>query len=119
MSDEQGRELKVSRRSFIKGLGTGAAGAAVLGGGAALERAHEAEAASPHAGSMGPGPVRITLNINGQARTAQVEPRTTLLNTLRNNLDLTGAKLVCDRGSCGACTVHVAGFPAPCTMQPA
>src|SRR5207244_5123029 len=77
MSDEQGRG-KVSRRSFIKGLGTGAAGAAVLGGGAALERADEAgAAAAAHRGSAGPGPVRITLNINGQARTAQVEPRTT------------------------------------------
>jgi len=118
MSDEQGRGLKVSRRSFIKGLGTGAAGAAVLGGGAALERAHEADAASaPHGESLGPGPVRITLHINGQTRTTQVEPRTTLLNALRNHLDLTGAKLVCDRGSCGACTVHVDGKPVYSCMM--
>jgi aerobic-type carbon monoxide dehydrogenase small subunit (CoxS/CutS family) len=117
MSDEQGRAVRVSRRSFIKGLGTGAAGAAVLGGGTALERAHEAEAAAAHGGSAGPGQVKITLNINGQARTAQVEPRTTLLNTLRNNLDLTGAKLVCDRGSCGACTVHLDGKPVYSCMM--
>src|SRR5438309_257346 len=100
MSDEQGREVKVSRRSFIKGLGTGAAGAAVLGGGAVLERGDAAEAAA--SGHVGPGPTRFTLTINGQARQVQAEPRTTLLNALRNNLDLTGAKLVCDRGSCGA-----------------
>src|SRR5947208_9376250 len=108
---------KVSRGSFITGLGTGAAGAAVLGGGAALERADEAGAAAAHGGSAGPGTVRLTLNINGQARTAQVEPRTTLLNTLRNNLDLTGAKLVCDRGSCGACTVHLDGKPVYSCMM--
>jgi aerobic-type carbon monoxide dehydrogenase small subunit (CoxS/CutS family) len=47
----------------------------------------------------------------------QVEPRTTLLNTLRNHLDLTGAKLVCDRGSCGACTVHVDGKPVYSCMM--
>lgn len=118
MSDEQGRGARVSRRSFIKGLGTGAAGAAVLGGGAALERAHEADAAgAAQSGAIGPGPVRVTLNINGQTRAAQVEPRTTLLNTLRNNLDLTGAKLVCDRGSCGACTVHVDGKPVYSCMM--
>jgi aerobic-type carbon monoxide dehydrogenase small subunit (CoxS/CutS family) len=114
MSDEQGREFKVSRRSFIKGLGTGAAGAAVLGGGAVLER-DEAEAAS--SAQAGPGPARFTLNINGQARQVQAEPRTTLLNVLRNNLDLTGAKLVCDRGSCGACTVHVDGKPVYSCMM--
>jgi xanthine dehydrogenase YagT iron-sulfur-binding subunit len=118
MSDEQGRGIRVSRRSFMKGLGSGAAGAAVLGGGAVLERAHEADAAgSAHGEAVGPGPVRISLNINGQAHTAQVEPRTTLLNTLRNNLDLTGAKLVCDRGSCGACTVHVDGKPVYSCMM--
>jgi xanthine dehydrogenase YagT iron-sulfur-binding subunit len=118
MSDEQSRGIRVSRRSFMKGLGTGAAGAAVLGGGAVLERAHEADAAgAPRAGALGPGPVRITLQINGKPQTAQVEPRTTLLNALRNNLDLTGAKLVCDRGSCGACTVHVDGKPVYSCMM--
>ena len=49
----------------------------------------------------------VTLNINGRSYKATVEPRTTLLDTLRNQLDLTGAKRVCDRGTCGACTVIV------------
>jgi aerobic-type carbon monoxide dehydrogenase small subunit (CoxS/CutS family) len=116
MSDEQGRGSKVSRRSFIKGLGTGAAGAAVLGGGA-LENGSEAEAAAAAGGRTGPGPARFTLNINGENRALQIEPRTTLLNALRNHLDLTGAKLVCDRGSCGACTVHVDGKPVYSCMM--
>jgi xanthine dehydrogenase YagT iron-sulfur-binding subunit len=57
----------------------------------------------------GPGKVPIALNINAKKYTAEVEPRTTLLDTLRNELELTGAKRVCDRASCGACTVIVDG----------
>ena len=53
----------------------------------------------------GPGKVPITLNINKKRYTAEVEPRMTLLDTLRADLELTGAKRVCDRGTCGACTV--------------
>jgi xanthine dehydrogenase YagT iron-sulfur-binding subunit len=53
----------------------------------------------------GPGKVPITLSINKKRHTAEVEPRMTLLDTLRNELELTGAKRVCDRGTCGACTV--------------
>lgn len=117
MSDEQSRGVRVSRRSFIKGLGTGAAGAAVLGGGVALERVREVDAASAPGGRVGPGPVRFTLMINGQSKPVEVEPRTTLLNALRNHLDLTGAKLVCDRGSCGACTVMVEGKPVYSCMM--
>jgi aerobic-type carbon monoxide dehydrogenase small subunit (CoxS/CutS family) len=61
--------------------------------------------------------VRLTLRINGQAKPLQVEPRTTLLNALRNHANLTGAKLVCDRGSCGACTVMVEGKPVYSCMM--
>jgi xanthine dehydrogenase YagT iron-sulfur-binding subunit len=57
----------------------------------------------------GPGKVPITLNINKKRYTAEVEPRMTLLDTLRADLELTGSKRVCDRGTCGACTVLVNG----------
>ncbi len=53
--------------------------------------------------------VTVTLNVNGEQRTASVAPETTLLRLLRENLNLTGAKLGCDVGDCGACTVIVDG----------
>jgi xanthine dehydrogenase YagT iron-sulfur-binding subunit len=51
----------------------------------------------------------VKLIVNGQARTISVEPRMTLLDALREKLALTGTKKACDRGECGACTVHVDG----------
>lgn len=54
-------------------------------------------------------PVRLELDINGQRRTLDVEPRVTLLDALREHLGLTGTKKGCDQGQCGACTVHVNG----------
>ena len=53
--------------------------------------------------------VQVTMNVNGEARSFAVEPRTTLLDALRNELGLTGPKKSCDRGECGACTVHIDG----------
>ncbi|MFW5737971.1 MAG: (2Fe-2S)-binding protein [Spirochaetota bacterium] len=57
----------------------------------------------------GPGEVPITLTVNGSRRELHVEPRTTLLDALRQDLNLTGTKRVCDRGACGACTVLLDG----------
>jgi xanthine dehydrogenase YagT iron-sulfur-binding subunit len=53
--------------------------------------------------------VQVNMNVNGEARSFAVEPRTTLLDALRNELGLTGPKKSCDRGECGACTVHIDG----------
>jgi xanthine dehydrogenase YagT iron-sulfur-binding subunit len=57
----------------------------------------------------GPGPTSVTLRINAQVVTLQLEPRETLLDTLRDKLGLTGTKKGCDQGTCGACTVLVDG----------
>jgi xanthine dehydrogenase YagT iron-sulfur-binding subunit len=70
-----------------------------------LEKPAEAAAAAP----AGPGAVAFTLQINGKPHNVTLEPRVTLLDALRNYLDYTGAKRVCDRGTCGACTVLVDG----------
>lgn len=92
-----------SRRGFLRGAGvaSGAIGGAVL-----TEEEAEAAQAAP---SQGPGAVAVTLNINGKPQQVTVEPRVTLLDACRNHLDLTGAKRVCDRGTCGACTMIVNG----------
>src|SRR5205823_3707535 len=97
------KKTRFSRRGFLGGIGIGAAGTGLL------ER--EAEASPAAAAVSGPGAVPITLNINGKPVNLKVEPRVTLLDAMRNYMEppLTGAKRVCDRGTCGACTVIMAG----------
>ena len=98
------RELEVSRRRFLGGS------TVAVGGLAAASQV--ARAAAP---DMAAGPVRtpemvdVLLEVNGRRHTLTVEPRTSLLDALREELRLTGTKKGCDRGSCGACTVHVDG----------
>ena len=98
----------LSRRAFFKGSGAAAA-ATALGQAPAALAADEGKADAVVA--IGPGPVKIELNVNGAKMQTAVEPRVTLLDALRNYLDVTGCKRVCDRGTCGACTVTVDGKP--------
>jgi aerobic-type carbon monoxide dehydrogenase small subunit (CoxS/CutS family) len=99
---------RVSRRGFLKGAGLTAAGAAIVDCGIAAGN-EAAAAAAPKV--VGPGRVPVTLRVNGSARRLEVEPRTTLAEALRFELGLTGTKVVCDRGSCSACTVWLDRTP--------
>ncbi len=106
---KENKNRSLGRRDFVKLVGgtTVAVSTGVLGGAGLL--AAEAAAASTAGNVIGPGAVRITLRVNGEKKTLSVEPRVTLLDALRDRLNLTGAKKVCDRATCGACTVHVNG----------
>jgi xanthine dehydrogenase YagT iron-sulfur-binding subunit len=118
MSDTQGRNKNrpgLSRRDFLRGSGAAAATAALAE--APLVPVAEAAPVRTESTAIGPGPVKLTLDVNGAQMTTNVEPRVTLLDALRNYLDVTGCKRVCDRGTCGACTVMVDGKPVySCTM---
>ncbi|MCI0641109.1 MAG: (2Fe-2S)-binding protein [Gemmataceae bacterium] len=106
----------LSRRQFLKGSGAAAAATALGTAAAPGALAAQAPAAQPVPG-MGPAGVKITLQVNGRKMSSTVEPRVTLLDALRNYLDVTGCKRVCDRGTCGACTVLLDNKPVyACSM---
>lgn len=118
-SDPSAEESKLvpplSRRKFLKGAGGMATGGVLAQGLLATSRAPMASASVPP-GDVEElsGELEITLDVNGAENKVRVEPRTTLLSALRDRSTppLTGSKLVCDRGQCGACTVIVDGRPA-------
>lgn len=100
----------ISRRAFLKGMGGGVLGSAVLTTTGIISSKAQAEILGPAAEQIR-GREAITLLVNGEARQLTVEPRTTLLEALREGLNLTGTKQVCDRGQCGACTVMIDDKP--------
>jgi len=97
----------VTRRNFLKGLGTTAVTAAVLRAetvAAELQKANGEQL-------LGPEAAPITLSINGERKALSLEPRVTLLEALRIHAGLTGTKEVCERATCGACTILLDGVP--------
>jgi xanthine dehydrogenase YagT iron-sulfur-binding subunit len=92
----------VSRRGFFTAVGAGAIGAATLA---------KAQPGAPSPSARRDEPTAITLLVNGCRRRLLVEPRWTLLFVLREKLGLTGSKVGCERGECGACTVLIDGTP--------
>jgi len=114
-NDRQGKagseKPELTRRDFLKGAGVTVSGGLLVG-------STVANAAPPaEAGFVGPGAVPVTLRINGKAHKLNLEPRVTLLDALRDHLDITGSKKVCDRATCGACTVMMDRKPVyACTV---
>ena len=95
--------MTVSRREFLKGAGVTGLASAVTAAGVAETEAQT----GPRV--LGPGDVPVSLMVNGKRLELRIEPRVTLLDAVRNRADLTGNKRVCDRGTCGACTMIVDG----------
>ena len=106
----------LSRRSFLRGSAVTTAGATMVNATSALlAQAKTAESTSASGG--GPDAVPINLQVNGVARALRAEPRATLAEVLRGPLGLTGTKIGCDRGACGACTVLVDTQPVCSCMM--
>ena len=101
----------ISRRGFLKAASATAAGTIIDSANALSKDLHESTHASSSPATVGPGAVPIVLHVNGQPHSISVEPRATLAETLRDTLHLTGTKVVCDRGSCSACTIWLDKVP--------
>jgi len=102
---------RVTRRDFLKGMGTGALSSAVLPGLMAQDAIPTKKGRVPVFDRK-----TISLTVNGAALTLPVAANETLLDVLRERLDLTGAKRVCDRGECGGFTVLLDGAPVYACM---
>ncbi len=103
----------ITRRSFIRGAGLSTAGSVLLTTNAFALDYNEAPTVGKE---FGPDAMTIKMKVNGMTKSLSVEPRTTLASALRDHLELTGTKVVCDRGSCSACTVYLDGKPVNSCM---
>jgi xanthine dehydrogenase YagT iron-sulfur-binding subunit len=103
---------KLTRRSFLSRAGAAgmASAAAAFPMPAAAQNAltHEQDPTSRRPDEV-PGAIPVNLKVNGEVRSLLIDPRATVLDTLRETIGLTGTKKGCDHGQCGACTVHVNG----------
>src|SRR5580693_6537639 len=106
-------KITFSRRGFLKGAGVTAATSVIE---TANALARDAKDALHNDRVLGPEALPVKLHINGREHPVVIEPRDTLAQTLRDNLLLTGTKVVCDRGSCSACTVWIDKIPALACM---
>ena len=103
MHSEKKPGSRFTRRGFLKGAGAGAVTAAV-----APTNLVSGEATAEQE-SVGVMSATLALEVNGQSHSVEAEARTTLADALRDKLEITGPKVVCDRGECGACTVMMDG----------
>ena len=105
--EEKKKGNGLSRRSFLKNIGGGAIGTAVISTG--LVKSDPAEAYTTEIVGAGRRKTAVNLKVNGKNYRVEVEHRETLAEVLRDQLGLTGTKIGCDRGECGACTVIING----------
>jgi carbon-monoxide dehydrogenase small subunit/xanthine dehydrogenase YagT iron-sulfur-binding subunit len=104
----------VSRRGFLRGAGLTTAGSVLLTSKAFALKDFEPKTSST---LIGPDHSIVQIKVNGSMYEIKAEPRTTLATALRNQMGLSGTKIVCDRGSCSACTVYLDGKPVNSCMM--